>query len=229
MAPTMTDDNTDFKADWHCSSLHERLISPGPKEEKVSAYAEWANTYDREVTDNNYRAPTSVAKILFDILDKDASFKSQKSVSVVDAGCGTGLTVEELIKIGNEKGVAFDMVGLDFSPEMLDLAEKKKVYSELQIADLNDPMPIGDQKFDFAIATGVFLEGHCGPPALVNVLDGIAPGRYAVISVRNESFKPKEAEYMKVISNGNCKLLENLLMPYLGPVVANYLIIKKSN
>lgn len=229
MAPTITQESDkNFKADWNCSSLHERLISPGSKEEKINAYAEWADTYDQDVMENDYRAPRSASELVLGIIESDESMKSLSKFSLLDAGCGTGLTCETLVKMAAEKNIHFDLVGLDYSPDMVELAREKGVYNDLQMADLNETMPVDGREFDFCIATGVFLEGHCGPPALVNILAGVKPGRYAVISVRNESFKPKEVEYLKVIADAGCSLLSNSVKPYLGPVVANYLTIRKN-
>lgn len=231
MAPNMVSDRPDvddFKADWNCSSLHERLISPGSKEEKINAYKEWAENYDRDVSENGYLAPISAARILVSLIISDPRLAKKETVSVVDAGCGTGLTFEAVKMLGEKAGVRFQAIGLDYSPDMLEIATKKGIYDRLASADLNESMPVNGQKFDFAIATGVFLEGHCGPPALVNILDGVAPSSYAVISVRNESFKRQKEEYYNVIAAAGCTVTDNKLMRYMGPVVANYLTIQKS-
>jgi predicted TPR repeat methyltransferase len=50
---------------------------------------------------------------------------------ILDAGCGTGL-VGEILKC---KGFD-DVVGIDFSPSMLDQAAEKGVYRSLELADL---------------------------------------------------------------------------------------------
>lgn len=229
MAPTMTRDtaNETFKPDWNFSSLHEKLLSPGPKEEKISAYAEWAETYDKDVKDHDYRAPETASKILLNALNNSPSLSDKKSFVVLDAGCGTGLTAETISRCTKEMDSMWTFIGLDYSPGMLELAGKKGIYETLRAADLNEPLPLDGQKVDLIVATGVFMEGHCGPRALGNLLASLNSGGCACITVRNESYKPLETEYNEVIKSMNCSVEKNEVLPYLGPVVANYLTICK--
>lgn len=228
MAPTMTQAAKEsFKPDWHLSSLHEKLISPGPKEEKINAYGEWAETYDKDVRDHDYCAPETVSKILIDEIAKSPSMSGKKSVLLLDAGCGTGLTGEAFLRCTKDMDHSWTLIGLDYSPAMLELADKKGIYDTLRTADLNEPLPLNGQKVDLITATGVFMEGHCGPRALGNLLSSLVSGGCACLTVRNESFKPKEDEYNEVIKSMNCVVESNDILPYLGPVVANYLTICK--
>lgn len=237
MAPVASPqvDSNGSRTKWNVSSLHELVVSPGSKEEKVGYYADWADAYDREVTDNGYTGPMEVARTMVSAL---AAIKKQDSeqpdvttnvVRILDAGCGTGLSGEMLIKAAEEQkyDASFEMVGLDYSPEMLDVAKEKKVYVDVKVADLNEPLQLDGQLFDFIISAGVFLDGHCGPPALVNILDVLAPGGLAVVSVRNESYEDDKDDYSKVISSIGCKVCDNIVKPYFGPVVANYITICK--
>lgn len=222
------------KPDWSFSSLHSRLLSPGSKQDKIDGYAEWAASYDRDVTNNDYRGPTSATNIVMSLLDEKKKQESEEQVvteavvRVLDAGCGTGITAEVLTKAAlAQKDMRFSIVGLDYSPEMLELAKQKNLYADVRAADLNEPLQVDGQLFDFAISTGVFMDGHCGPSALVNVLNVLAPGGCAVITVRNESYEQEKMNYTKAISSVGCKISGNVVMPYLGPVVANYITISK--
>lgn len=77
-------------------------------------YASWAESYDREVVDENaYAQPSRVAEML-------KRFMPANDFKILDAGCGSGLSGVAL----REAGYA-TVDGCDFSPEMLAKAREK--------------------------------------------------------------------------------------------------------
>ena len=59
--------------------------------------------------------------------------ENKSRIRIIDAGAGTGLVGEALAKLGYT-----NMDALDISQEMLDEAEKKKVYTKFICAPLNE-------------------------------------------------------------------------------------------
>ena len=122
------------------------------KSDMVEFYRDWADDYDHQMLDNlNYLSPELIAKILIDHLEI-------ADPHILDIGCGTGLTSKLLHQQGYHH-----IDGLDFSAEMLRVAEERKFYRGLIEADLNQPLSIADQSYDAAISSGTFTHGHVGP------------------------------------------------------------------
>jgi SAM-dependent methyltransferase len=126
--------------------------------EAAALYRDWAADYDRDVFE---RAQVIGSARIADLL---ADHLTDAGVRVVDLGCGTGAVGERLAA----RGVCH-VTGLDLSPEMLAVAESKRVYDHLAVADLTDP----------AIVTsglGPFTHGHVGADAARRLLAIHAPG-----------------------------------------------------
>ncbi|MEM1288907.1 MAG: class I SAM-dependent methyltransferase [Pseudomonadota bacterium] len=99
--------------------------------------------------------------------------------TVLDAGCGTGLTGEAI----KQKFPDAKMSGFDLSPDMLGVARKTDLYTELKIADATLGLPFQHNQFDVAVSTGLYTLGHVGPEALQPVLDCVKPGGYFALTV----------------------------------------------
>ena len=94
---------------------------------------------------------------------------------VIDAGCGTGLVADHL-------PAEITVDGVDLSPDMLELAEKKGRYRSLLEADLTKPLPFGDGAYAGMTCAGTFTQGHVGPEALDELLRVLKPGAVCAIS-----------------------------------------------
>ncbi len=149
-------------------------------EQTLAHYRAWAQTYDREVgEENGYAQPARTAEAL-------ARHVTPSQTAVLDAGCGSGLSGLALVAAG------FGPVdGCDFSPEMLELARAKGIYRELWEADLNQPLrTIADGAYDAVTAVGVFSFGHVAPEACRQLLRVTKPGGWLVIAL-NEKYWDK--------------------------------------
>ena len=127
-------------------------------------YKEWAVTYDH-YNDNllgTVSQPLSVQ--IFQEYIKD------KSLRIIDVGCGTGLVGVEL-----EKGGFSNFDGIDISQEMIDIA-KQRGYSKLLIGSLNDSLPCENNEYDAALCVGVFTHGHVGSDRLDELIRIVKPG-----------------------------------------------------
>jgi ubiquinone/menaquinone biosynthesis C-methylase UbiE len=107
--------------------------------------------------DWNYQAPQNTVK-LFD------QYTPNKDISILDAGCGSGLVDLELKKIWLTK-----ITGAYFSQEMLNLITKN-IYKNLELIDLNEKLKYEDNFFDAVTCVGTFTYGHVKAHALNEML-----------------------------------------------------------
>jgi predicted TPR repeat methyltransferase len=115
-------------------TLLERVFAANNTEESRRLYDEWAKTYDSDMAEHDFTAPRLVAEAVARGLKLNHLPNKQEALSkttIVDAGCGTGLVGIELAKLG-----AKEIVGLDISQGMLDVASKTGAYKNFKIADL---------------------------------------------------------------------------------------------
>jgi len=111
--------------------------------EVMQQYDEMAPTYDATLlNDWGYRAPAVAA----DLLARQVDLQS----TILDVGCGTGLTGVELRRAGFTA-----LHGVDISKPSLEAAAKKGVYDSLVRGDLMEPLPFVDRSFDGAVCVGV--------------------------------------------------------------------------
>ncbi|MFD0917998.1 class I SAM-dependent DNA methyltransferase [Pseudahrensia aquimaris] len=169
----MADDSQKDPANGHFS----RAYSLDSKDATLDHYKKWAADYDREIgEENGYAQPSRVAQAL---VDQNFDVHSK----VFDAGCGSGLSGVALRSIGCD-----DITGCDFSPEMLNQAEAKSVYTALFEADLNQPLAqIPPNHFAAVVAVGVFSFGHVDPDACDELLRILQPNGLFIIAL-NEPF-----------------------------------------
>lgn len=111
-------------------------------------YKEWAPAYDH---DNDNLLGTVSQPLSVQIFQE---YIKDKSLRIIDVGCGTGLVGVEL-----EKGGFSNFDGTDISQEMIDIA-KQRGYSKLFIGSLNDSLPCENNEYDAALCVGVFTHGH---------------------------------------------------------------------
>ena len=132
----------------------------GPEEARA-LYRDWAETYDESFGATvGYAAPRHIAGIFHALCEDDTP--------VLDVGAGTGLLAEHL------GGLKTD--ALDFSPEMLAVAERKRLYRRTIVADLTEELPIEDGVYGGAVSSGTFTHGHVGPDCLKELLRIARPG-----------------------------------------------------
>lgn len=111
--------------------------------EVMQLYDAFAPTYDDTLLSKwGYEAPAAAAQLLTHHVPLESS--------VLDAGCGTGLTGDQLRRVG------FSSVhGADISQPSLGIAASKGVYKSLVRADLLKPLPFLNETFDAVICVGV--------------------------------------------------------------------------
>jgi predicted TPR repeat methyltransferase len=127
-------------------------VYSGDTNDSRELYASWAATYDEEVQKNGYVTPKRVANALKDVV-------SDQSDSILDYGCGTGLSGSALQAVGFE-----NIDGLDVSQEMVNLAEKKSIYKNLRVFDPSTEIPVHSDQYKIITAIGVIGAGAAPLP-----------------------------------------------------------------
>ena len=128
------------------------------QEETLAHYEAWADTYDEEITENNYAQPSRCASAL-------AQFSTIDEINVLDIGCGSGLSGLALNDFGFK-----NIDGCDFSPSMLEKAKSTNVYQKLFLADINEELDIEEETYDAVCAVGVLAFAHVRTEALRKML-----------------------------------------------------------
>lgn len=151
----------------------KRVYAARTPEELSTAYTQWAATYDRDTCRDGYHLPFSIAAWV-------ARYVPTGGGSILDAGCGSGLTGPLLAALGYR-----DIEGLDFSVDMLRLAETRGAYSKLTQAELGKALPWPDGHFSAFFSTGVFTEGHAPASSLDELVRITRSGGHAIFTVRD--------------------------------------------
>ena len=104
-------------------------------------YQRFSSFYEFNVCEElYYEAPQR----LYDLLK--TVFGDRQGLAVVDIGCGSGLAGLRL------KALAACMVGVDLSPEMIELARARNIYDRLEIAEITQWLAAGRDHFDLIAA-----------------------------------------------------------------------------
>jgi len=116
-----------------------------PSEYIEHLFDQYALYYDKHLTEVlNYQAPQLIKHAL-----KEEIGASRAEWTILDLGCGTGLTGAEL------KPFAKKLIGIDIAAQMIHSAKEKKIYDELFVMDVEKAL----QKFthnDLIVAADVF-------------------------------------------------------------------------
>jgi predicted TPR repeat methyltransferase len=98
-----------------------------PDECIVQLYGRFAEFYERNMrTDLKYRGPEILAGALHRVLGESAQ------LDVLELGCGTGLAGQHLRRL------AWRLVGIDLSPDMVKRAEATGLYDVLDVAEITE-------------------------------------------------------------------------------------------
>ena len=102
------------------------------------------------------------------LLEKDIP----KDSLLIDFGCGTGILGENLNQVGYT-----NVVGVDGSPEMLEVARAKNVYKSLHCCLIGSEELKGLEKgtFDVALSSACMIKGHFPNNCFDTFLDYMKP------------------------------------------------------
>ena len=155
--------------------LRPQLWTPRSTEESMAIYADWAKTYDADITARGYHTPSRIA----------AALKGQvpPGAPILDYGCGTGISGKALQEAG------FSLIdGTDITPEMLDIATGSGLYRSTWQAS-PDVLEIEPGAYDAIVAAGVVSLG-AAPPSMLRVLTHkLTAGQFLAFSYNDPTLK----------------------------------------
>ena len=151
-------------------------------------YKNWAKKYEDDVINMaGYVGHLITSELLL-------SYLRNTQAKILDAGCGTGLVGEILNKNSFQ-----NLIGVDFSQEMLNIAKQKNVYQSLELVELTKNLDYEDSLFDAIVCAGTFTCGHVGPEALLEMVRITKKGGYICFTVRKQEWEV--SPYKEIIDN----------------------------
>lgn len=143
--------------------------------EVAGYYDNWAIKYDEDLEEWDYRAPTYAAELLERYVPRNQT--------ILDAGCGTGLTGKALKLSGYE-----NISGIDLSSISLEIARQLDIYNCLLTHDMQQPLPFAEDNFDALICVGVLTYIENSRSLFKEFCRVVRPGGHIVFSHRSDLF-----------------------------------------
>ena len=109
-------------------------------------------------------------------------FNIQKNDHVLDLGCGDGLNIALLKKMGIQ-----NIIGVDISSYLLKLAQKNNLGVKFYLADAKK-LPFKDQTFDIVLADSVFHHLLNYPKSITEIKRVLKMGGYVCFVDPHKSF-----------------------------------------
>lgn len=191
-------DDTDQQPAHHRPGGDWLVRGPSDAAEVAEHYDAWAESYDADLDAWSYRAPARVAGLLLEGRPQPGS--------VLDVGCGTGLSGRAL----RSAGYVGRLDGLDISEASLRVAQRTGAYDSLQRADLSAPLPAADDAYDAVVCVGVLTylpdtEGVWREFARV-----VRPGGVVAMTQREDLWEPRGCQALldRLASGGVWRVLE---------------------
>lgn len=185
---------------WHfylCKKISDRLdwiYRDSDPDSLRDKYRLWSQYYDLDLHDSYRSSTVTSAKCLAGVL-------TNKDASIADIGAGTGMVGEALHQLGFT-----NISAIDFSPQMLDIAKSKNIYTSIHIADIETPLSFDNAQYDAMIAVGVFTYAHANPSALTNLNNHLNINGYFILTVRNDYYH-SQSLFTEIINSLSWKLI----------------------
>lgn len=144
----------------------------------------FAADFDERLAELQYQAPALLAAAL---RAAGIGGDEAKKLTVLDAGCGTGLCGPLL------QGWARRLDGVDLSPEMLARAAGRGVYDDLRAAELTAFLSDHPGRYELIVAADVFCYFGALGEALRAAAAALTPGGVLAFSVERRDAAPEGA------------------------------------
>lgn len=176
----------------HASYFLDNIYKTDGGESMRRYYDDWADSYDKDLRENDYRTPGRCAGVLAAHLD-------DKDAPILDFACGTGISGVALKEAGFR---AID--GTDISDGMLDKARAKGAYRDLFCVDPDAGLDTGGRQYRAIVAVGAIGAGAAPVEYIDAALAHLESGGLFVVSLNDHTLEdPKfEARLTQAISNG---------------------------
>lgn len=156
------------------------VYSSQNNEELAQRYNQWAEDYERDLTENFGRPQREP------IVDLTIKYVP-KNAQILDAGVGTGIMGQSLYKEGYS-----NLIGIDLSQGMLAEAQKKNVYTELHQMILGEPLDFPNDAFNAVTACGVFTYGHAPSSSFDELIRVTKPTGYIIFTLRPDFYESSD-------------------------------------
>jgi ubiquinone/menaquinone biosynthesis C-methylase UbiE len=156
------------------------VYSSQNNEELAQRYNQWAEDYERDLTENFGRPQREP------IVDLTIKYVP-KNAQILDAGVGTGIMGQSLHKEGYP-----NLIGIDLSQGMLAEAQKKNVYTELHQMILGEPLDFPNDAFNAVTACGVFTYGHAPSSSFDELIRVTKPTGYIIFTLRPDFYESSD-------------------------------------
>jgi SAM-dependent methyltransferase len=202
----MSDDKISSNA-----AIDAALHLDGDPDKVKEFYAQWAKSYS---------GPEIAAQLL-------TQHVTDKAVSVLDAGCGTGQVGKELQALGYHS-----IDGFDLSPEMADQADSTGAYRRI-VGDIDMMRALGDyphSNYAALLSIGVFTLGHVPPEALGVLAQLLRAGGVLIISTRSHYYDQTDFQQQvdALLNSGQLAQLQVIWnAPYNHDGDAHYWVFRK--
>jgi predicted TPR repeat methyltransferase len=162
-------------------------------------YNQWADHYDADLAQHNYRTPERVAQALLRHL-------SDLHAPILDFACGTGLSGQALHHAG------FSCIdGVDLSEKMLSQALKKGVYRSLTPCCVEAPFEAVTQDHRAIVAVGAIGAGAAPIECLSAAIENLQTGAILCVSLNDHTLEDPRYEAIidQARADGQIEVLES--------------------
>lgn len=179
------------------SAYLDNIYSVDGGEEMRQYYDDWADSYDVDLHDNDYRTPDRCARAL-------AAHLADKTAPVLDFACGTGISGVALARAG------FTVIdGTDISEGMLEKAREKGVYRDLWVCSPDAPLDVGEREYAGITAVGAIGAGAAPVENIDGAIASLTPGGVFVVSLNDHTLEDPqfEARLERAVEDGRVEKL----------------------
>ena len=139
-----------------------------------------AENFDAHLQRLQYRAPALLSEALAGVLGA-----ADATRTVLDAGCGTGLCGPLL------RPYARELVGVDLSPRMVDLARLRGDYDQLVVAELTAFLAADPARYDLVVSADTLVYFGDLDPVLTAAVTALRPGGSLAFTVEQGAVADK--------------------------------------
>ncbi len=193
------------------SAYLDNIYSVARGDEMRRYYDDWADSYDSDLEQNDYRTPARCAQAL-------ARFVPDRSAPVLDFACGTGISGEAMAEAG------FTVIdGTDISDGMLHKARSKGAYRELWLCDADRPLDLGGRDYAAIVAVGAIGAGAAPVENIDAAIAGLARGGVFIVSLNDHTLQDPdyEARINAAAKDGRIEILQAEDGPHLPSIGLN--------
>ena len=150
-----------------------------PNDFVTQLYARYASFYEKNMREELvYQGPVLIAEMLDRFLPEVAE------LDVLELGCGTGMTGRQL------RSRARRLVGVDLSPEMVEIAETSGIYDELVVAEITTWLSTQVAKFDLVLICDTLIYFGDLNQVIIPSTQHLRPGGWIAMTVEKGNQRP---------------------------------------